>query len=202
MAIAENIIFLKSTLSWTLRAGCFIHFFHSNIYEFKETRGESMLPTLNFKNDYVHCLKSYKYGRGCEIGDMVVALKPTDPDQRVCKRITGMAGDVVLIDPSSGSLDKYKHHDNRNNAAATAQSAATAAAETVKDAFNRYIVVPEGHVWVTGDNLSHSLDSRTYSVMPMGLIKGKIIAANDLNEDYRTWWGFRWMENTFVKETK
>ena len=33
--------------------------------------------------------------------------------------------------------------------------------------------VPEGHCWVTGDNLPESRDSRTYGPLPLGLIKGK-----------------------------
>ncbi|AOA60515.1 Mitochondrial inner membrane peptidase complex subunit [Komagataella phaffii CBS 7435] len=170
-----DLTFLRTTLSWTLRAGCLIHFFHSHVYEFKETRGESMLPTLQARHDYVHTLKNYKFGRNIQTGDIIVALKPTDPDQRVCKRITGMPGDIVLIDPSSGSLEKDK-----SDASSTA--------------FERYIVIPDGHVWLTGDNLSHSLDSRTYSVLPMGLIKGKIVAANDMNKSWKSLWGFRWIE--------
>ncbi|KAG9002581.1 hypothetical protein FRB93_011455 [Tulasnella sp. JGI-2019a] len=37
-----------------------------------------------------------------------------------------------------------------------------------------HIIVPQGHVWVQGDNSSHSLDSRAYGPIPMGLIRGKI----------------------------
>ena len=31
-------------------------------YEFTETRGESMLPTLSATNDYVHVLKNFQNG--------------------------------------------------------------------------------------------------------------------------------------------
>ncbi|KAJ3059517.1 hypothetical protein HDU99_006310 [Rhizoclosmatium hyalinum] len=43
----------------------------------------------------------------------------------------------------------------------------TVGAETVK--------VPPGHVWLQGDNMSHSIDSRTYGPLPMGLLKGKVL---------------------------
>jgi len=35
--------------------------------------------------------------------------------------------------------------------------------------------VPEGQVWLEGDNSSVSRDSRTYGPVPLGLIEGKIV---------------------------
>lgn len=181
--------FLGSTLSWTLRAGCVAHLLHEYVYEFTETRGESMLTTLQANRDYVHALKTHRLGRNVDIGDCVVATKPTDPDHRICKRITGMPGDIVLVDPSSSS------------------SLTNSPAKCVEnDGFNKFIRVPEGHVWVTGDNLCHSLDSRSYSSLPMALIKGKVVAANSMDKglwsDGGNFWffNFRWIQNAFVDE--
>lgn len=36
--------------------------------------------------------------------------------------------------------------------------------------------VPKGHVWVCGDNLTASRDSRVYGPVPIGLVKGRIVA--------------------------
>jgi inner membrane protease subunit 1 len=36
--------------------------------------------------------------------------------------------------------------------------------------------VPEGHCWVTGDNLEWSRDSRLYGPLPLGLVKSKVLA--------------------------
>ncbi|KFZ15822.1 hypothetical protein V501_02531 [Pseudogymnoascus sp. VKM F-4519 (FW-2642)] len=47
---------------------------------------------------------------------------------------------------------------------------------TPGSASDMMIQVPKGHCWVTGDNLDASLDSRTWGPMPMGLIRGKVIA--------------------------
>lgn len=148
-----------------------------------------MLPTLRAANDFVHVDKRYRNGRNCCIGDCIVAVKPTDPSHRVCKRISGMPGDYILVDPGLRK-DIVNYVPNEWGT-------------MEEDEFNTYIRVPDGHVWVTGDNLSHSLDSRTYNALPMGLIKGKIIAANDFNEPF--WnpmtekiWGFRRITNTFV----
>lgn len=179
--MSENLKFVWKVFSYALRGGCALHVVQSHFYEFTETRGESMLPTLAANGDFVHSLKKYRLGRGIQNGDCIVALKPTDPDQRVCKRITGMPGDVILIDPSM----EDKHDPSAS--------------------FNKYIKVPKGHVWVTGDNLAHSLDSRTYNSLPLALIKGKIVAANDFNEPFwggskGNFWGFRFIENNYVDE--
>jgi len=48
------------------------------------------------------------------------------------------------------------------------------------------IQVPRGHCWVVGDNFDYSRDSRHFGPLPMGLIKGKVIAkAKPWNE--RRW---------------
>lgn len=183
----EAFKFVGSILSWTLRAGCATHLFNEYVYEFTETKGESMLTTLQANGDYVHALKTHRLGRNLDMGDLVVATKPLDPDHRICKRITGMPGDVVLVDPLS--LSSVTNLPG---------------ACVLNDGFNKFVVVPEGHVWVTGDNLSHLLDSRSYLWLPMALIKGKVVAAQSMDkglwdEHGRLWfYNFRWIENTFV----
>ncbi|OBA22478.1 LexA/Signal peptidase [Metschnikowia bicuspidata var. bicuspidata NRRL YB-4993] len=185
----EAAIFAGSIFSWTIRAGCAAHFVNEYFYEFTETRGELMLTTLQAKRDFVHALKTHRLGRGLGMGDIVVATKPLDPDHRICKRISGMPGDVILVDPSSSST-----LTNLPNTAVQ------------NDGFNKYVEVPQGHVWVTGDNLSHSLDLRSYSWLPMGLIKGKVVAANSMDkglwdeEGNFSFYNFRWLENLFVDE--
>lgn len=181
--------FIYSTLSWTLRAGCAAHLLHEYCYEFTETRGESMLTTLQSTGDYVHAWKAHRLGRNVDMGDLIVAAKPSDPEHRICKRITGMPGDIVQIDPTSSSTVTNSPNECLQH-----------------DGFNKLIRVPDGHVWVTGDNLCHSLDSRTYASIPMGLIKGKVVAANSMNkglwsDEGKFWfWNFRWIKNTFVDE--
>lgn len=39
--------------------------------------------------------------------------------------------------------------------------------------------VPNGHVWLLGDNRSNSTDSREFGALPIGLIIGRVI--------YRVW---------------
>lgn len=42
-----------------------------------------------------------------------------------------------------------------------------------------YIKIPKGHVWLLGDNLEDSNDSREYGPVPYGLIQGRVC--------YRVW---------------
>lgn len=55
------------------------------------------------------------------------------------------------------------------------------------------IQVPQGHVWVVGDNMKDSLDSRHWGPLPMALIKGKVIAK------MFPWNERKWIENGIEK---
>ncbi|CAM9500305.1 unnamed protein product, partial [Sphacelaria rigidula] len=35
--------------------------------------------------------------------------------------------------------------------------------------------VPQGHVWLEGDNASNSTDSRTYGPVPLAMVKGRVV---------------------------
>jgi inner membrane protease subunit 2 len=38
----------------------------------------------------------------------------------------------------------------------------------------KYIVVPQGHCWIEGDNFESSYDSNAFGCIPLGLIVGKV----------------------------
>ncbi|RLM69209.1 mitochondrial inner membrane protease subunit 1-like [Panicum miliaceum] len=91
---------------------------------------------------------SVRIGR-VEPGDVVLMISPEDPRKAVAKRVVGMGGDSVTYLVDPGNSD---------------------AAKTV--------VVPQGHVWVQGDNIYASRDSRQFGAVPYGLITGKIFCRN------------------------
>ena len=140
--------------------------------------GPSMFPTLVSEKSVIIISRFHKHGRGVKVGDIIEAQSPLFYHQRVAKRVVGMPGDFVVLDPEISS---------------TVGGAVLPEKATIPSARERHepllIEVPEGHVWLAGDNLGYSRDSRTYGPLPMALIKGKIIASADGVFTGWTWYG-------------
>lgn len=199
------------------------HIILEHSLELFPSQGESMLPTLNVNRDYLLISTKYRHGKDVAMGDMVTAFKPSEPLQRVCKRITGMPGDIILIDPSNASVltnmkeyladdvvtqkykDKIKLGDLDDNDIDTVledfvrtRDQNSTFNKTAKTSYGQYIRIPEGHCWLTGDNLSNSFDSRSYSVVPLGLIAGKVVGKLYIEHALAPWtWRYKAMENSF-----
>ena len=80
----------------------------------------------------------------CKIGDVVACQSPVDPNKYVCKRIVGLEGDTIIMDPRPSSMNHLPFQ------------------------------VPSNHVYVLGDNLRTSHDSRYYGPIPRQNIVGKV----------------------------
>lgn len=48
--------------------------------------------------------------------------------------------------------------------------------DEILQAGGRMVVVPDGHVWLEGDNPANSSDSRTYGALPIALVQGRVLA--------------------------
>ncbi|KAK6509485.1 hypothetical protein TWF481_004228 [Arthrobotrys musiformis] len=139
----------------------FTHLIVSKVFIISQCEGPSMLPTLPTSGSVV-VNNLYSRGRGVKVGDLIAAHRPDDMDVMLLKRVIGMPGDYVVIDPM-----------------------AAAEGETMM------VRVPEGHCWIAGDNLSHSIDSRFYGPVPLGLVMGKVVA--------QVAGGRRWFSTPFIK---
>ncbi|KAL4802107.1 peptidase S24/S26A/S26B/S26C [Aspergillus unguis] len=148
---------------YTLGTAAFTSLFWENILMFQLSEGPSMYPTFSPRGDYLLVSKMHKYGRGIEVGDVVRFNHPSFLGVHGAKRVLGMPGDFVVRDQAL-SMD------------------VGGTGEVMR--------VPEGHVYLGGDNLPWSRDSRNYGPLPMGLINGKVIA--------RIWplSKMKWVENT------
>ncbi|KAL6932186.1 hypothetical protein ACO0OL_003663 [Hanseniaspora opuntiae] len=196
----------------TVSALCALQLIHENIISLNPSKGESMLPTLEPKNDWILIwkfslqskektsmsekiknmvektpsgLRKYSVPDMLEVGDVVVLKKPTDDAYRVCKRILAREGDVIMFEPTSGSKlasVAYQVKESvQNNETYTREEMEGYVQKLdgnhlLQDQFeNKFIKVPKGHVWVTGDNPNFSVDSRSYGFVPIGLIEGKVL---------------------------
>lgn len=204
-------------------------------------------------------------GTGLKVGDLVVALSPFDPSRTVCKRVIGLPGDTICLDPRMRPLplvawrgrakvepptekgaeigkggggddglesklikfedlladmasdrgqrlsargareevDLLKSMDtdttpfsraeadtDRHNDAASTELQQNTYIRSKGDV--QYVTVPLGHVWLAGDNMGNSTDSRHYGPVPLGMVRGKVLA--------RVFPNPRWLTNnlTFV----
>ncbi|KAF8832517.1 hypothetical protein HHX47_DHR1001636 [Lentinula edodes] len=88
-------------------------------------------------------------------GDLIVVRSPIDPTAIVCKRVIGLPGDVVCVDPTGLKAPSTEH-----------------------------VLVPKGHIWICGDNMTHSRDSRDYGPVPIALIRSKLFARVNSTASY------------------
>ncbi len=99
-------------------------------------------------------------------GDIVV-LQLEGRQEPLIKRVIALGGDTIWVDPATGEV-------HRNGTVLTeAYIDVPTAAEQMTEA----VVVPEGYVFVMGDNRvsGGSLDSRTFGCVPAGDILGKTV---------------------------
>ncbi|BGP44734.1 hypothetical protein JCM10450v2_000548 [Rhodotorula kratochvilovae] len=145
---------------------CGVHLFNEHVAEIRPCAGASMYPTLADSGTLVlHSRLALRLGP-LERGNLVTAVSPLDPAHQVLKRVIGLAGDTICVDPTG----------ERRKASV------------------EWCTVPAGHVWLAGDNASNSTDSRDYGPVPLGLIRGKVVA--------RVWPSPGWLNARFHKVDK
>lgn len=139
--------------------------------------GVSMYPTMPSHEHYVFLDATKRRGKNVELGDCVQVLNPIFKEELAGKRILGMPGDYIVRDPylapSVGGAPMPGITDWRSD------EEIAKGVELKERTEPEMIEVPEGHVWLVGDNLSGSRDSRFYGAVPMALIKGKSFAISE-----------------------
>eukprot|EP01018_Ginkgo_biloba_P010964 Gb_30567 [translate_table: standard] len=91
-----------------------------------------------------------------ERSSLVILLclaRQRDPRKIICKRVVGLEGDPMKIYAAGHGEENQPDHGE----------------ESQPD------VVPTGHIWIQGDNLSLSNDSRHFGPVPSALLQGKLL---------------------------
>ncbi|CAK7337980.1 unnamed protein product [Dovyalis caffra] len=127
------------------KALCFLHVTNTYVLSVVSLYGPSMLPIFNITGDLALAERiSHKFGK-VGAGDIVLVTSPLEPRKIVTKRIIGVEGDSVTYVVDPNNSDR-----------------------------TQTIVVPKGHIWVEGDNIYSSKDSRNFGAVPYGLLQGKM----------------------------
>lgn len=121
--------------------------------------GFSMLPTLHDGEFVLVNRLTYRF-EAPQRGDIVVFHYPPDPRQDLIKRVIGLPGDTVGI---QGGMVRV--NDEPLSEPYIAQS----------PLYSGTWVVPEGHLFVLGDNRNDSSDSHSWGMLPFENIVGKAV---------------------------
>lgn len=120
-------------------------------------RGDSMAPTLSDGDRFVWDSCQHEPP---PVGELVVFDKPTDPSTMQVKRVAGRAGDIV--DGATGVI----HVNGRPWARAVAPSYVA-----TPQLFGP-VTVHRDALFLLGDNLDNSQDSRHFGPVPVALVRG------------------------------
>ncbi|KAJ8761298.1 hypothetical protein K2173_001354 [Erythroxylum novogranatense] len=124
---------------------CLLHVTNTYLCTVAVTYGPSMLPTLSLTGDLVLAERITPRLGKVGIGDVVLVRSPENPRKVVTKRVVGVEGDRVTYFVDPKNSDRCQT-----------------------------ILVPKGHIWIEGDNIYASRDSRNFGAVPYGLLHGKL----------------------------
>ncbi|NLG74312.1 MAG: signal peptidase I [Chloroflexi bacterium] len=122
--------------------------------------GFSMEPTLKSGEFVIVNKLAYKLGEP-QIGDVIVFHYPRDPQQEYIKRVIGRPGDQVQI--LGGKV--YVNGEELDEPYVAAPAAYP----------DQETVVPEGALFVLGDNRNNSSDSHNWGTVPLEYVIGKAV---------------------------
>jgi len=121
--------------------------------------GASMEPTL-VSGEYVIVNRlSYRLGNPRQ-GDIIVFHYPVNPEEEFIKRVIGLPGDQIEVKNGSVYVNGQILEENYLRARTNYLGTWT---------------VPEGNLFVLGDNRNNSSDSHDWGTVPMEYVVGKAV---------------------------
>lgn len=129
-----------------------VFFLFTFVFRAVGVEGTSMVPTLNDGDWLAVTAVNIK---PVERGDIVVVTQPWERNVPIIKRVIGVEGDIIYIDYVAGDV-----YVNNKKLIENYISEKTHLRYDV----NFPLIVPEGCVFVMGDNRNDSLDSRSSEI--------------------------------------
>jgi signal peptidase I len=121
--------------------------------------GFSMIPTLQDGEFVLVSKLNYQFGKP-ERGDIIVFHYPMDPQQELIKRVIGLPGDAIIV--QNGKVSVNGQILDEPYIAAT-------------PAYSGDWMVPDGQLFVLGDNRNDSSDSHSWGFLPFQKVVGKAV---------------------------
>ncbi len=103
-------------------------------------------------------------------GDVIVFIYPVDPDKDFIKRVIGLPGDKIEMSGKKVLINGKPYDDKHGFYSNLGR---TTDAKVGENSHFGPVTVPEGHLFVMGDNRNHSYDSRFWGFVPLSSVKGK-----------------------------
>ncbi|KKP73830.1 MAG: Signal peptidase I [Candidatus Roizmanbacteria bacterium GW2011_GWA2_35_19] len=167
MGLVKNVIdFVMDILETIVFIGSLFIVVYLFILTPNQVKGASMEPTF-ISGDYILTSRvTYKFRRP-ERGDVVVFKSPKNPDIEYIKRIIGLPGDKININDGAVSVNGQVITENYI-------SATTNLWDTGCIKNNVEYSVPDGELFVMGDNRPRSSDSREFCAVPAQSMIGQV----------------------------
>jgi signal peptidase I len=121
--------------------------------------GFSMIPTLKDGEFVLVSKVNYRFGN-VERGDIIVFHFPMDPNQELIKRVIGLPGDTISVQNKQVSVNGQVLNEPYIAAA---------------PAYSGQWTVPDGQLFVLGDNRNDSSDSHSWGFLPFDKVVGKAV---------------------------
>ena len=101
--------------------------------------------------------------------DVIVFIYPVDTSKDFIKRVIGLPGDKIEIIDRKIYINGEPYMDKHGIYSDYGKNSQQLQAKH----YMKPITVPEGHLFVMGDNRDHSYDSRFWGFVPLSSVKGK-----------------------------
>lgn len=157
MDILETVVFIASIFL----------VFYLFIIQPNQVKGASMENTFH-SGEYIFTSKvAYKFGP-IRKGDVVIFKSPKNNDIELIKRVIALPGDTVLIQNEEVFVNNQKiQEDYIKTPTNLIPGGAVVEGSPV--------IVPEGSMFVMGDNRGASSDSREFGPVPESLLIGQVV---------------------------
>lgn len=167
MSIIKGIIgFVMEIMETIVFVGSLFIVVYLFIMQPNQIKGVSMEPTFE-NGDYIFTSKVTFKMRKPKRGDVVVFHSPRNKDIEYIKRVIALPGETVSIENQEIYINGVKINEQYVSAKTTIMPGSL-----VQEGLP--VLVPEGSLFVMGDNRPRSSDSREFGTIPQSTVVGQV----------------------------